>query len=236
MEGEVPEEPVDAPGTAPAPPWVVHKFGGTSLSDASRYERAAELVRSGAPGPVAVVVSAPAGVTDALLEAVRRAAAREPDYRRTLAEVRDRIAAIAEPLLGDGAPSLLERLDADVGDLTDVLRGVELTRSAPAQTAELVAGFGELWSARMLHAHLAATEGADARWLDAREVLVVRRGETGPVVVWDESSRRLDARLAGETPRWLVITGFVASDEEDVATSLGRNGSDHSASIFARLL
>lgn len=220
--------------------WTVHKFGGTSLADASRYARAAELVRAAREeGSLAVVVSAPAGVTDALLEAVALAARGDPGYRRALEAVRDRMAAIAEALLGGAAGPVIQAFEAEARDLADVLRGVELTRNAPERTAELVAGFGEIWSARLLHAHLRETGGSDddVRWLDAREVLVVRHSRMAdPAVLWPETGERLAAWLRGHPCGVLVVTGYVASDENGVATSLGRNGSDLSASIMARLL
>lgn len=216
--------------------WTVHKFGGTSLADASRYARAANLVRDSGEGPVAVVVSAPAGITDSFLAAVALAAKRDPEYRNALYEIRDRIISLARELLGDAAPPLIDVVEADTRDLEDVLRGVELTRTAPEQTGELVSGFGEVWSAQILRAHLAATGVQDAAWLDAREVLIVTRTDTGPLVQWDRTAERLaEWRGANPSPT-VVVTGYVASDEAGVATSLQRNGSDYTASIFGRLL
>src|SRR5690606_193284 len=69
----------------------------------------------------------------------------------------------------------------------------------------------------------------------ARDVLVIEQGEMGPVVVWEESRAKLQAVIA---PGWegiAVITGFIASDRQGLPTTLGRNGSDYSASIFGAL-
>jgi len=216
--------------------WTVHKFGGTSLADAGRYARAADLVREAGDGPVAVVVSAPAGITDAFLEAVALAARRDPHYRQALHDIRDRIVALAGKLLGEEASPLIEVVESNALDLEDVLRGVELTGTAPEQTGELVSGFGEVWSAQMLRAHLATTGTPDAEWLDARAVLVVERTASGPLVHWEKTGERL-AKWQRENPsQTVVVTGYVASDEAGVATSLQRNGSDYTASIFGRLL
>jgi aspartokinase/homoserine dehydrogenase 1 len=216
--------------------WTVHKFGGTSLADAGRYTRAADLVRASGDGPVAVVVSAPAGITDSFLEAVALAARRDPSYRQALYDIRDRIVGLARELLEEDAGPLIEVVESDARDLEDVLRGVELTRTAPEQTAELVSGFGEVWSAQMLRAHFVATGTADADWLDAREVLIVKRTDTGPLVQWEKTRERLAAWSRTHPAQTVVVTGYVASDEAGVATSLQRNGSDYTASIFGRLL
>ena len=84
----------------------------------------------------------------------------------------------------------------------------------------------------------AALGGEVAGWrrLDAREVLIVQQGEMGVVVDWDGSRARLDAWRARQPDTRIVITGFVASDRDGAATTLGRNGSDYSAAIFASLL
>src|SRR5690606_17779065 len=125
-------------------------------------------------------------------------------------------------------------LEQDARDLRDVLRGAWLMRSAEQGLVELVAGHGERWSARLLAA-LLRTRGTPARFVDAREVLVVERGALGPEVRWAESRSRVAALLASDDlPDVLVVTGFIASTREGVATTLGRNGSDYSASIFAR--
>ncbi len=223
------------------PRWTVHKFGGTCLADAEGFRNAARRVLE-APSPAeaghrpAVVVSAMAGITDGLIECVERAAARDEGFRARLAGLGERSEAAARELLGpEGAEPLVALLRAEIADLRDVLRGVSLTRTAGEATLELVAGHGELWSARLLAAHLAAG-GEAASWLDAREVLVVTPGETGPVVDWDAASARLRSRLPGRPGGPLVVTGYVACTPEGIPTTLKRNGSDFSASIFAALL
>ena len=109
-------------------------------------------------------------------------------------------------------------------------------KSSSELTRELVAGYGEIWSAQMLAAHLRAS-GAAAEWLDARTVLTVRPAELGPLVDFEISTERVRAWL-NEHPAvmTIVITGYVASTPEGVPTTLKRNGSDFSASIFGALL
>jgi aspartokinase/homoserine dehydrogenase 1 len=74
------------------------------------------------------------------------------------------------------------------------------------------------------------------RWIDARGIVVVEWGPLGPRVQWDESRRRMAEHLAPQFTGTLIITGFIASDPRGVQTTLGRNGSDFSASIFGSLL
>ena len=77
---------------------------------------------------------------------------------------------------------MLEQFTADVADAADVLHAVSLVRAAADRSRDLVAGFGELWSARLLGRYLeqesrSSNDGRAASWLDARELIVVEHGE-----------------------------------------------------------
>jgi aspartokinase/homoserine dehydrogenase 1 len=217
---------------------VVHKFGGTSLASAERFRAVADIVLARPEPRHAVVVSAMAGVTDALVRAVERAGARDPAYAREVEALRERHHHTAAELLPpDAAAEAREAVDRELADAGDVLRAAWILRHSPRGAADLVAGLGEVWSARLLAAHL-ATRGAGGAWLDAREVLVAEPGEGSARVDWPASRARLAAwaEARGGLPATLVVTGFVASTAAGVPATLGRNGSDFSASIFGALL
>jgi aspartokinase/homoserine dehydrogenase 1 len=217
---------------------VVHKFGGTSVAGTERYRAVADIVLARPEARRGVVVSAMGGVTDALVRAVQLAGQRDPAYRDELTALRERHQRTACELLPGGAgEEVRAALERDMADVDDLLRAAWIVRHAPRGTADMVAGLGEVWSARILAAHLAAL-GADSDWLDARMVLVAEPGEGTSRVDWAASQQRVDAWVAarGGLPETLVITGFVAATAAGVPTTLGRNGSDYSASIFGALL
>ena len=218
--------------------WIVHKFGGTSVADAERYRAAAEIVLS-SESRAAVVVSAMSGVTNALIEALELAAKNDSSYTAKLEALHDRHIATIDGLNLPPAQTsaLRETIVADIKTLAVVLRGVWLTRLASERIMEYVSGHGELWSAQLLHAYL-ESRGHACAWLDARKVLVVESSSTNTVAVdWELSREKLKAWLADHSDAELiVITGYIASTHDEVATTLKRNGSDLSASIFAALL
>jgi aspartokinase/homoserine dehydrogenase 1 len=216
---------------------IIHKFGGSSLANAGMFERVARIV-SETPHPIGIVVSAMGGVTDKLHSAVKAAAAREPSYREALAALQTAHVVTAEQLLTpEGAAGLVEIFERDFADLNDVLRAAWILRDASRGTFDMVMGYGEMWSAQLLAALLAA-KGYSADWMNARDVLVVRNGKAVPEVAWQESRERLAAWQASHParPDLLVITGYVAATSEGVPATLGRNGSDYSAAIFSALL
>ena len=221
----------------PEDAWMVHKFGGTSLADAKCFRRVAGIVSPRQTMRRAVVVSAIGGLTDSLLGLVDSAVEQEPDTSARLAQVRDRQLSVAEALLeSDRLERFREAVTEDCSDISDILHSTRLLRSAAQRTKDVVAGYGELWSARLLSEFLNTMEDEKSTWLDARKVLVVDQGELGPLVNWEESAARFRDALASERAGILVITGYIASDSEGLQTTLGRNGSDFSASVFGALL
>ncbi|MEJ2603142.1 MAG: bifunctional aspartate kinase/homoserine dehydrogenase I [Gammaproteobacteria bacterium] len=218
--------------------WKIHKFGGSSLADAGCFRRVAAIVSSRTTRPLGIVVSAMRGTTDALLALIDSAQRGETEHEQSLAPLRDRYHEAATELLSaDRREAVMAAWQKDADDLGDLLRAIALVRSADSRSRDVAAGYGEIWSARLLAAFL-AQESPERRvdWLDARRALTVHQTELGPSVLWDRSRQRLADALPEPTPDVLVITGFIAEDEQGLQTTLGRNGSDYSAAIFAVLL
>jgi aspartokinase/homoserine dehydrogenase 1 len=216
--------------------WVVHKFGGTSVANAERYRSAAKIVLSSAPGErVAVIVSAMSGVTNELIDAVELAARHDSSYLAKLADLKRRhLETVAElELSAAQTESLNAIITSDFNALEEVLRGVWITKLPSERIIEFVSGHGELWSAQLLHGYLEA-RGHKSSWLDAREVLVVEPQSNTVVIDWQLSREKLKNRPVDTDVA--VITGYIAATHDGVATTLKRNGSDFSASIFAALL
>ena len=209
-----------------------HKFGGSSLADAGRIRHVAGLMLDADEDRQVVVVSAMQGTTDALI-GLAEAAAQGRDWQAALDGLRQRHLQAADALLESPAATR-DWIDAQCAQLAELLRAVGLLRQPGRAAFERIHGMGEVLSSRLLHAHL-RERGGDYALLDAREVLVVRPGELGVIVDWQESTRRLaDWKLAHPQSR-AVATGFVAAGPDGLPTVLGRNGSDFSAAIFAVL-
>jgi aspartokinase/homoserine dehydrogenase 1 len=217
--------------------FIVHKFGGSSLADADRFENVARILADRQYGPQGVVVSAVRGVTDALLGIVEDARSGK-DCSGALDALRTRHDELATRLLSAaGRVRYVEEHERDLSDIADVARATALMADASDAVMATVSGYGEVWSARLLGAML-AERWADRRveWLDARDVLEVASHEMGPVVNWPVSEAALRQRIGLDFDGTLVITGYVAKNARGVNTTLGRNGSDYSASIFGALL
>jgi aspartokinase/homoserine dehydrogenase 1 len=223
----------------PNDPWIVHKFGGSSVADAACFARVASLLESQPPGRLAVVLSACRGVTDALLGLIALAEQQDDAFRGELSNLRTRHAEIAEALLAPtSARQYLAGFERDCQDLEGILHTVKLTRAAAREVSDLIAGYGELWSTKLFHQYFGERSGraGKVRWIDARRVVVVEWEPLGPAVQWSQSHENLALLVDEGFAGTLIVTGFIASKARGVQTTLGRNGSDFSASIFGALL
>jgi aspartokinase/homoserine dehydrogenase 1 len=217
--------------------WKIHKFGGSSLADADCFRRVARLMLERHDERIGVVVSAMGGMTDALLNLATLAERDDDGYEAGLAAIGERYSATAGDLLdGDRRIDVLDAWSRDADDVRDVLKAIALVKSAPQRSRDVVAGYGEIWSARLLAAVLGSMDpDRGGTWVDAREVIIVRETELGPAVMWDQSRGNFAAVVAEDFTGIAVMTGFIATDDAGLQTTLGRNGSDYSAAIFAAL-
>ena len=218
--------------------WKIHKFGGSSLSDAECFRRVAAILAEHSDDTLGVIVSAMGGMTDDLLRLCAIAERDDKGFVVELQQIGERYSTAARSLIdGSERVALLDQWSQDAEQIEEVLTDIARAKSAPMRRRDFIAGYGEIWSARLLAALLKKELGDErgGNWLDARELITVREGELGPTVLWPESQANWDRLAGNESAGVTVITGFIASDEEGLQTTLGRNGSDHSAAVVAAL-
>jgi aspartate kinase len=206
---------------------LVMKFGGSSVADRGQISKVLGIVRSAIPREPVVVSSAHKGITDALVRAAREAASGRFDPSGPIEQQR----AIAASL--GCAPTLLEPL---FEELTSLLRGVHLVRELSPRSLDFVSSFGERWSVRVI-ADFFRREGlaADAHdvW-DLGFVTDTNFGEARPIPGFRERATAAFAALPkGRVP---IVTGFVGKSEQGDVTTVGRNGSDLTASLLGAAL
>jgi aspartokinase/homoserine dehydrogenase 1 len=219
--------------------WIVHKFGGSSVADASCFRRVADIVEASSNPREAVVLSACRGVTDALLALVSLAERADGDFMAAIDALRARhVDLAAELVCASAQASYRAELEHDCRDIAGMLQTVRLIRAAPSSMRDVIAGYGELWSTRLFAPFLRerAHISGEVSWVDARQVVIVEWGSLGPAVQWTTSERRLAALVPAGFKGRLVVPGFVATTTTGMQTTLGRNGSDFSGSIFGALL
>jgi aspartokinase/homoserine dehydrogenase 1 len=219
--------------------WIVHKFGGSSVADAGCFRRVADILEASPNPREAVVLSACRGVTDALLGLVALAEKPDGDFIPAIEALKSRHLELAAALVSPAAGAAYrDQLEHDCRDIAGMLQTVRLIRSSTYSMRDVIAGYGEIWSTRLFARYLgerARISGA-VLWLDAREIVIVEWGSLGPAVQWAASAANLQRLVPQGFTGRLIVTGFIASTAKGIQTTLGRNGSDFSGSIFGALL
>ncbi len=221
---------------------AVLKFGGTSLGTAEYLLRVLEIIRAErAERPVAVVVSAMGDTTDRLLEAadlaVEGSLSDADAVVDALADVCTRAGLLAvERLRTNGAagdhPPVTPLVREHLEPLRQILYGVSLLKELTAQTRDLILAFGEGLSTRIV-ANLLTMAGSEAFELDARDWLVTDDRYGDACVDAAATRERIRALAAGWGDRIPVTMGFVGATPDGRTTTLGRNGSDYTATLLA---
>jgi aspartate kinase len=207
---------------------IVMKFGGSSVANEDQIHKVCQIVKERIPRRPVIVSSAHKGVTDALLDAGRAAVRGEPDAGPVV-ELQRKV------LRGCGCDHDL--LDPFFREIEDLLRGISLVREASPRSLDYLASFGERMSVRVI-ADYFLRHGIKAEAFDAWTLGFIvdeHFGEARPLPGYEQMIATEFERHVGSdvVP---VITGFVGKTSSGEIATVGRNGSDFSATCFASAL
>jgi aspartate kinase len=219
---------------------LVMKFGGTSVGSAERIAQAAKLaVTSAAEGHrLVLVTSAMSGVTNLLIDAARSASAGhfDPTIRQTLLA---RHQAVAEAVIHDGdrRAAAIDVVSTHLDRFDKLCFGLSMVHDLTPRLLDAISGTGEMLAAPLVSAAIAAA-GRPSAAVEATELVVTTDQFGGAEPLMDQTRTKTRARLLpmidrGEIP---VVTGFIGGTADGVLTTLGRGGSDYSASIMGAAL
>ncbi|MBX3387519.1 MAG: aspartate kinase [Phycisphaeraceae bacterium] len=223
---------------APADETIVMKFGGTSMKDAATIRRSASIASTTAGAArVVVVVSAMDQVTEMLLELAEAAAGDNPAAVSTLlAAIRDKHVSTAADLGGNAPADTAETLDR----LERLALGIAAVGELTPRSRDAVVAFGETLSAPLMAAAMSSVPSAPScAWFTGRHAGIVTNdhfGRAEPLMdlTLFQVRHTLEPLLArGDRA---VVTGFIAATQHGVTTTLGRGGSDYTASILGAAL
>ncbi|TAJ11351.1 bifunctional aspartate kinase/homoserine dehydrogenase I [Marinilabiliaceae bacterium JC017] len=205
----------------------VLKFGGTSMGSAENILKVKEIVNQAKYENPVVVVSAIGGITDLLLQAGNEAQQGNA-YLNTLEIIKTKhFAVVAELFSGDEKTRVIGAISFLFKELAAILKGVSLTGELTVKSYDQIISFGERTSSLIFH-HLQS----GSKLYDSRQFIKTRYEEGRHIVKLDESYRligEIDKSFSGVS----VFSGFIASNEMNQTTTLGRGGSDYTAALLA---
>jgi aspartokinase/homoserine dehydrogenase 1 len=216
----------------------VLKFGGSSLASAEALKRVQQVLLARKAQQKIVVCSAMGGVTSALLLAGRMAANRDLLYRKKCADLRQKH---VEAMVGIGlAENRLNPLKSEIEGLLDeveaLCNGVSILGELSHRSADALVAYGERMAVPMVVSLLEAG-GLHVRRVDARDWIATDDAYGAANVDWAATAAAIlmdvDADLAFDV---LVTEGFIGKGPDGSTTTLGRGGSDYTASLIARAI
>ncbi len=216
-------------------PLAVMKFGGTSVGSAERMQHVASLlIEHSKRFDLVAVVSAMGGVTDMLIRAAAEASHGDRDHWKGVRqEIARRHREVADNALTASEQAVvLPRLAEQVGNFENLCSGFSLVREVTPRALDTLSSLGEVMSATLVSAILRSL-GCPSEAVDATELIVTDENFGNATPLFDETHPRLRQRLGAARRRGIlpVITGFRGATRDGLCTTLGRGGSDYSATI-----
>jgi len=214
---------------------IVMKFGGTSVQDQAAMTRVIEAVVKFRDRQPIVVLSAMAGATNGLLKIGDSAYRGQREEAEAISnKLREHHLAVARELLGGERLSKTQDfISASFKEIGNIIQGLYLLGECSLRTKDALASFGERLST-FIFSEALLEKGYPAVLVDSRELIKTDNSFTQAVVLQDISFPLVRERLlpliaAGQIP---VLQGFIGATQDRITTTIGRGGSDHSASLI----
>lgn len=212
----------------------VLKFGGTSVGSVQAIQQVFEIVqKQSKENKLVVVVSAMGGTTDVLINAGTKAASGDETYKDLMKQIETRHLDTVKELVPvqtqSSALSLIKKLCNEIEDLCN---GIYLLGELSARTKDKLVSYGELMSSQMMAASFNA-HGLVTAWKDSRELVKTNSNFTNAQVDFAATDKNIQNYLTANTASVVLLPGFIASDANNINTTLGRGGSDYTAAIVA---
>ena len=213
----------------------VLKFGGSSVADAQNMAKVVDIVANAVDRDRTILVaSAISGCTDTLIRIGTLASQRDESYKELINGLQEKHHTIIRDFLPhEKQDESIEVCDSLFDSLRSIAQGVYLLGELSPASLDAIQGFGELWSTKILATKLASI-GIATRWVDSRQIIrTIAKGDKNVVDV-QKTYSRINAMVENNPITQLfVLPGFIASDKQGRTTTLGRGGSDYTASLYA---
>ena len=211
----------------------VFKFGGASVKDAEGVKNAARIIESHKGDQLVVIVSAMGKTTNALEELLTLHLTRSEAVFQKLEEIKSFHFEICNNLFENKKEAIFQELHNTFVEAEWQIEDEPIGTSG-FEYDQLI-GLGELLSTKILSAYLSSTLVKNS-WIDARDVIRTDNTYQAAIVDWKETEQLIQQKFKTLNESVIITQGFIGSSSENFTTTLGREGSDFSAAIFASIL
>lgn len=212
----------------------VLKFGGSSVANALNILKVTSIVADAVKRDRTIlVVSAVGGCTDKLIKAATLASERDESYTEIVNQIEnDHNKIITELIPEEYSAGVKSRCNSLFLSLKGLLEGISLTGELTQGSCDLAVSYGELLSTTIISAKLSSS-GLNNIWVDSRELVKTIYHNSQNIVDIETTNRNITKFLSANGTKLWVVPGFISSDSRGRTTTLGRGGSDYTASLFA---
>lgn len=212
----------------------VLKFGGSSVSSTQNIERVFNIVnRAITRDKTILVVSAIGGCTDTLIKTGYLAEKGDKGYEKLIDELEKRHIEIIESLIvKDFHNNIKAKTESLFNELRAICNGVFLIKEISRGTMDMIMSFGELLSSSIIYEKFLSA-GLNCKWVDARELIITEFRNHQNMVLRDKTSANIRNMIEPNNCKLYMVPGFISSDNSGRTTTLGRGGSDYTASLIA---
>lgn len=212
----------------------VLKFGGTSVAHSQNILLVEKIIKDESlKNKIVVIVSALHGVTDQLIRAAEQASVKDENYIQIVQNLEEKHISLVKELFPiTEQNSWLSFVKKHFNDLEDLYNGIAVLGELTNRIKDKIASYGEFLSSKIIAARL-QHEGLDCLWMNSADLIRTDSNFTNAKVDFQCTENNIISFLNENNNRIIVGPGFIAHDEKNNATTLGRGGSDYTASIMA---
>ncbi|MEE9430942.1 MAG: bifunctional aspartate kinase/homoserine dehydrogenase I [Melioribacteraceae bacterium] len=213
------------------------KFGGSSIANAERIEQVVAIIKSyhKTKTKIAIVFSAFGGVTNELIEVSNKALLRDDSYLEILQKIQTRHLHVFNKLITHkNKKKVKKQIENNFIELNDILKGIYLLKELTPRISDKIVSYGEKLSNYII-AETLKSNNINAEFLDASTIVKTDSSFGNARVNFSKTNKNI-LEYFKKHKRMQIITGFIASNNKNEITTLGRGGSDFTASIFGATL
>ena len=208
------------------------KFGGTSVANPEGLTRVIEIIKKNTEQLI-IVVSAFGGVTNLLIEMAEQASKSNNNYKKNIKTIEEiHLNQINFFIPVKQQSGIISFLKSKINELEDFLESLNTLKELTQKSLSKISSFGEILSSTIIY-HVLKDSNLDADIADSRDILFTHKVNDREVINNKKSAKKTSLLLKNKKSKIIVIPGFIAQDEEGNITTLGRGGSDYTASLLA---
>lgn len=210
------------------------KFGGTSVANSQNILLVENIIKKeSSKDRVVVIVSALHGVTDLLIQGAENASEKNDSYLQKLKSIEEKHLQLVKELIPiSEQSSLLSFVKKHCNDIEDLYNGIYVLGELTDKIKDKIASYGEFLSSSIIAARL-QQQKSDCLWMNSSELIKTNSNFTNAKVNFDLTENNIKNYLDQHQNQIIIGPGFIASDDQNHITTLGRGGSDYTAAIIA---